>query len=962
MQCAVVLALGDPRSSDAATWIDAVAWLRQELAERGFRVSVIDGEDVESDLSHALEGVTRQDDVFVHLSGRLVGRGVVRTAGGRRVRLQTLADAIAAQAGPDVSLFAELLHDDGANDMRAATEHVASIVADVGAHARGYALVAAVRPASAAVEGLALTRLFIDVARTAAPYEGFVSSAVYERIANAPEGRARAQHFAFVRGASDRPPRSSTFRPLPSFASEPLPSFESEPLPSFGSDPLPSFESDPLPSFAPEPLPSFAFEPLPSFAPEPLPSFAFEPLPSFAPEPLPSFAPEPLPSFAPEPQPSFAPEPLPSFEAAPAPVSGPDLSLDEQIAEATAAGDSRRVVKLRRERLRTIESGRLRVRELVSIARVLQVELADAPAAIEALEEARAIDPTRVGVMQALRRGYERRGSWEQAFEVMGALADLSPSATDRAELRVAQAQVALDQLHDHDGALALLQKALENDPNHERALAVFDALHALRPRTVDAAEALGSVDGSDDWENPRVANAVPDVTPRQDTAPHTASNDDALDEASPQQASPDPASPQQASPQQASPDQASPDQASPQQASPQQASPQQASPDQASASVSVESDALAYSEVAEGELLAEASASELASDELVEDPADPSIHASAFASHWREGRTDAAFLAALALEELGAADVDQQILVDQFRSVAPIRARGMLDESAWDLLRATGPRDAVAALFAGVARAAVAMRLEDLTARKGLVTLDPTTRLDEKSTASIVRSFQWAARVLGVPCPALYVIDDVPGDIAAVRAPEPSTALGPSVLRGRSAKELAFLAGRHLTYYRAEHQVLVYFPTGEDLTRLLLATIEIGAPGTLPDGGDDAVGALREGLLRQLTRAEHTAIAIASRQLDGKVDLGGWARGIEVTAGRAGLLLCGDLATAASLVRSESRPIGGLTPDDRRHDLISFVVSPEHRQLRARYVVSAPGDTQPPAPGARASAALQIP
>ena len=937
MQCAVVLALGDPRSSDAATWIDAVAWLRQELAERGFRVSVIDGEDVESDLSHALEGVTRQDDVFVHLSGRLVGRGVVRTAGGRRVRLQTLADAIAAQAGPDVSLFAELLHDDGANDMRAATEHVASIVADVGAHARGYALVAAVRPASAAVEGLALTRLFIDVARTAAPYEGFVSSAVYERIANAPEGRARAQHFAFVRGASDRPPRSSTFRPLPSFASEPLPSFESEPLPSFGSDPLPSFESDPLPSFAPEPLPSFAFEPLPSFAPEPLPSFAFEPLPSFAPEPLPSFAPEPLPSFAPEPLPSFAPEPLPSFEAAPAPVSGPDLSLDEQIAEATAAGDSRRVVKLRRERLRTIESGRLRVRELVSIARVLQVELADAPAAIEALEEARAIDPTRVGVMQALRRGYERRGSWEQAFEVMGALADLSPSATDRAELRVAQAQVALDQLHDHDGALALLQKALENDPNHERALAVFDALHALRPRTVDAAEALGSVDGSDDWENPRVANAVPDVTPRQDTAPHTASNDDALDEASPQQASPDPASPQQASP-------------------------QQASPDQASASVSVESDALAYSEVAEGELLAEASASELASDELVEDPADPSIHASAFASHWREGRTDAAFLAALALEELGAADVDQQILVDQFRSVAPIRARGMLDESAWDLLRATGPRDAVAALFAGVARAAVAMRLEDLTARKGLVTLDPTTRLDEKSTASIVRSFQWAARVLGVPCPALYVIDDVPGDIAAVRAPEPSTALGPSVLRGRSAKELAFLAGRHLTYYRAEHQVLVYFPTGEDLTRLLLATIEIGAPGTLPDGGDDAVGALREGLLRQLTRAEHTAIAIASRQLDGKVDLGGWARGIEVTAGRAGLLLCGDLATAASLVRSESRPIGGLTPDDRRHDLISFVVSPEHRQLRARYVVSAPGDTQPPAPGARASAALQIP
>ena len=77
---------------------------------------------------------------------------------------------------------------------------------------------------------------------------------------------------------------------------------------------------------------------------------------------------------------------------------------------------------------------------------------------------------------------------------------------------------------------------------------------------------------------------------------------------------------------------------------------------------------------------------------------------------------------------------------------------------------------------------------------------------------------------------------------------------------------------------------------------------------------------------------------------------MGGWARNIELTAGRAGLLLCGDLATASSLVRAESRPIGGLTPDDRRHDLISFVVSPEHSELRARYVLSAPVSATPPA------------
>jgi len=881
MRCAVVLALGDPRSADASTWIDAVAWLRQELSGLGYRVSVIDGEDVEGDLAHALVGVTPQDDVFVHVSGRLADLGVVRTAGGRWVRLQTLGEAIAERGGPNVSIFAELIHEFGPYDTRIANDHVDSIVAGIGAHARGYALVAAVRAASAPVEGLALTRLFLDTGRTTGEGGALISSAVYDRIANMPEGRASAQRFTFVRGASERPaPPVRSFaadRPLPSFASEaPLPSYSSEPLPSFASEaPLPSYSSEPLPSFASVGLPSFPAGP-------PLPSFGYdEPLPSFVSEtdaPLPSYSSEPLPSFASEaPLPSYSSEPL---SVASEPVHRPSSageSIDEQITQATEAGDSARVVELRRERLRGFESGRLRVRELIAIARILQVELADASGAIDALEEARAIEPHRVGVLQALRRGYERRGSWEKVFEVTGTLADLAASPTERAELRVAQAQVALDQLHDHDTALALLEKALENDPTHERALAVFDALHALRPRTVDAPAATGGADESD-WEKTEGASG-------------TSEDDD---------------------------------------------------------------ETVAF-DVTEGDLLSTLADGELAAQELPNDPVDPAVHATAFAEHWREGRTDAAFLAALALEELGAADVDQQILVDQFRSVAPIRARGSLEEDAWKLLRVTGPSDCVAALFGAVARAAVAMRIEELVARKALVSLDLATRLDEKSTASIMRSFQWAARVLGVPCPALYLMDEVPGDIAAVCAVEPSTALGPSVLSGRSAKELAFLAGRHLTYYRPEHQVLVYFPTGEDLTRLLVATIEIGAPGTFPAGSDSSVGLLGDRLSRHLTAAERTAIASASQELDEKVDLGRWARNIELTAGRAGLLLCGDLATAASLVRSESRPFGGLTSDDRRHDLISFVVSAEHRELRDRYVLSAAGSAAPPpaaAPG----------
>jgi hypothetical protein len=341
----------------------------------------------------------------------------------------------------------------------------------------------------------------------------------------------------------------------------------------------------------------------------------------------------------------------------------------------------------------------------------------------------------------------------------------------------------------------------------------------------------------------------------------------------------------------------------------------------------------------------------EEASDEL-----DPSTYQRAFEAHRRDGQTDAAYLAALSLEELGAAEVDHQVLIEQFRSVAPVRARGMLDAAAWELLRPASADDVLRDLFASASRAAVIARTEQLLARGRLVALDPDTRLDETSTASVVRSFQWAARVLGVPCPELYAVDDVPGEIAAVRQHEPTTAVGPSIVRGRSAKDLAFLAGRHLTYYLREHQVLVYFPTREELTKLLMACVQLAKPG-LPAAGESgrAAAALAERLSNHVTDDEHAGIAHAVHRLEargGGFSLGAYTRNAELTAGRAGLLLCGDLATATGIVTTESRDIAGLSLEAKRRDLVAFGASEEHAALRARFTVTAPESMRPPPPG----------
>jgi tetratricopeptide (TPR) repeat protein len=334
-------------------------------------------------------------------------------------------------------------------------------------------------------------------------------------------------------------------------------------------------------------------------------------------------------------------------------------------------------------------------------------------------------------------------------------------------------------------------------------------------------------------------------------------------------------------------------------------------------------------------------------------EPTRVSIYEKAFASHRRTGRTDAALLAAFALEELEAADVDHQMLIDQFRSVGPVRVRTSLDESTWAALRAPGSDDVLRSLFAAVENAAIAARVDELREQRKLLTLDPADRLSEESTASIVRSFQWAARVLSIGCPDLY-LGDAPGGIAALQLLEPSTALGPSVLSGPSAKELAFLAGRHLTFYRPGYQVLLYYPNREELTTLLLAAAQVAMPKAAAASDDPAVAALRARLARHIEDDDRAALKKAVRALDargGQAALGAWMCSVELTAGRAGLLLAGDLASATGVLRTESRDVANVPAEMRRGDLIAFCASRTHASMRQQFAMTAPESVIPAPP-----------
>jgi len=543
------------------------------------------------------------------------------------------------------------------------------------------------------------------------------------------------------------------------------------------------------------------------------------------------------------------------------------------------------------ERLELITSPLERVEELFSLARLTLEKLRDMPGAVLHLEAARAIDASNEDVLEALRRSYRVLGRWKDLIDLTGELAEAAKAAPERAARRFAQAQIAGKHLEDLELAATFLVAALTADPTHDEALEVLCEVRAKRQEEARLERELSSVlqDLLSLGEDDRAKDLARRIA-TLDTPPMR----------------------------------------------------------RADATQEITADQMMGLDDEE-----EPPEADLKS-EIERAPLAPESHARLFASLMRAGQTDRAYLSALALEELEAADEIAQEVLEQCRP-SGLRVRCALDADAWHLLRAPGSDDVLEALVRAIGRAAVVTRAEERKAKKRNLVLDESRRQSDESTASIVRTFHWASDILGVDCPDLYVLDRVPGDVMAVPTSlprsTPATAMGPDVLSGLRAVDLAFLCARHLTYYRPEYSVLIDFPTLGDLSLLVLAALQVALPAMpVPPNVEITVAQLRNGLRRHMLPEEREAMRVAVAKLDargGRVNLQAWIRSVELTATRVGLLLSGDLRAAMTRIRSESRTVSELSVESKRIDLVSFCAVGELAELRER--VTSPVTMRPP-------------
>lgn len=567
-------------------------------------------------------------------------------------------------------------------------------------------------------------------------------------------------------------------------------------------------------------------------------------------------------------------------------------ALTGTIEIAIAAGDPKRVAEVRAKLAEATKDPNEKADELSRLATVLADELGDAAGAARALEEARELRPGDPVVLTRLRELYDGLNDGEGLARVLGAMCLEEGRRSARSSLRLEQARIVEEKIGDVPRAISLLEGALEEEPTNDDALERLVALRTRRSEWQPLERVYARlIDRAAEAQQAKRAGALCKRLARL-RKNELGDREGALEALS-------------------------------------------------GAVRCDDGDVEARAELAEAFLEdgdALAAIFELEGVAALA-PRRVETFARLFDIHRRDGRTDRSFLAAMALEELGAAEVDHEMVAAQYRPEGLLRPASALDEAAWDnLLRAPGWDPIVGAILRAVREAAIAVRIAEQNDKRQRVP-DASRRIDPESTVTVARAFQWASSLLGVALPSLFMADELPSGLAAMALAEPTTMVGASVASGRTMQEVVFLAARHLTYYRPEHELLLFFPTIRALSTLFIASVRIvirdlPVPGSL----EASVVAQSRAIEARLSAEAKGDLEDAVRRFEaagGKVDLTAFARAVERSACRVGLALSGDLSVATRVLRSEGRDIAELDADARIDDLLVFCASQELAVLR---------------------------
>jgi len=309
-------------------------------------------------------------------------------------------------------------------------------------------------------------------------------------------------------------------------------------------------------------------------------------------------------------------------------------------------------------------------------------------------------------------------------------------------------------------------------------------------------------------------------------------------------------------------------------------------------------------------------------------------------------GDRDGAYRAAETLEALGEADLHEALLAANHRPDGLQAVRGALSYADWERLSFGCTDPLTDGILRALAPALSRVGYQHARRLRREPVLSEEARQDpERSTTMLAKTLHWTSRLLVVPAAELYLVPEGMDSLGLVPGPDrPLLTCGRALGSGFSLQELVCVWARELSFARPEQAALCYFPNASELSQLLSAALAVGGAIGLRAIDDDAKR-LASGLKREvrgpgLAALEAAARAYPVREVSARAQV--FIRSAEFVSGRAALVASGHLAFALSL--DQRFPRRFLTrADERRADLLRFMVSAEFGQIRASLGVAVP-------------------
>lgn len=278
----------------------------------------------------------------------------------------------------------------------------------------------------------------------------------------------------------------------------------------------------------------------------------------------------------------------------------------------------------------------------------------------------------------------------------------------------------------------------------------------------------------------------------------------------------------------------------------------------------------------------------------------------------------------------------DARAFYEQYKPKRPLAPTGRLSEEQW-VKQLFHPNEdpVVGKIFAAIYEPVRKAKQVKPVAQFGFTQKelqDPAT-----SSVALVKAIANAANALTLPTPLIFVRPNQPGGLLHVPSDPVASLSGAGLLSGLTPQELAFVAARHMTYYRREHYIRKLIPTTQEISAVFQGALKLVK--TDLDVPADALG-VAQGLAPLIAQ---DAIAAEGLRKVVKIflDQGGasnikkWYQSVELTAIRAGFLMCADLDISRKMLQLEPSMPGDLPPGEMFKDVLLFSISETYFGLR---------------------------